>query len=180
AQWQSDLNRYENEWRDLAAQVEQIDIQRNEAVVTAPTSGAIQSIVQVADGMFVHAGQQIAELSPDGQLIAECAVATKDIGFVYVGQKARIRIDAFDYNIWGVMEGEVAVIFDDIVPGQTPYYRIYCALPSSYLTLKNGRKDYIKKGMTLNAHLIATERTVFQLIYDKADKWLNPNLNGNE
>ena len=114
AQWQADLNKLENELRDVAAQIGQINIQRNETVVLAPMSGTIQSIEKVANGTFVHSGQQIAELSPDGTLVAECAVSTKDIGFIGVGQPARIQVDAFNYNEWGVLEGQVIEIFDDV------------------------------------------------------------------
>ncbi|MDR1227221.1 MAG: HlyD family secretion protein [Prevotellaceae bacterium] len=177
-QWQLDLSRYENELRDLEAQLAQIDVLNSESVVLAPVSGTIQSIGQVTNGMYVHSGQSIAEFSSDGVLLAECAVVPKDIGYLYRGQPVRIRVDAFDYNLWGVLEGEVLEIFDDIVAanGQQPYYRIYCSLHSNYLTLKNGRKDYLKKGMTLTAHFMVAERTAFQLLYDKADKWLNPEL----
>ncbi|MDR0712350.1 MAG: HlyD family efflux transporter periplasmic adaptor subunit [Prevotellaceae bacterium] len=183
AQWQADLNTLENELRDVAAQIEQINIQCNETVVLAPMSGTIQGIEKVASGMFVHSGQQIAEISPDGLLIAECAVSTKDIGFISVGQQVRIQVDAFNYNEWGVLEGQVKEIFDDIVTaddGTNLFYRIYCSLSSDHLTLKNGYKKRVKKGMTVSAHFITTKRTVSQLIYDNIDQWLNPNLTSNE
>ena len=35
---------------------------------------------------------------------------------------------------------------------------------------------HIKKGMTLQARFYVTRRTLFQLLYDKADDWLNPNV----
>jgi HlyD family secretion protein len=183
AQWQSDLHALEKELREVIAQIEQIGIQSNEAVVTAPMSGVIQSIEKVVSDMYVHSGQQIAEISPDGELVAECAVSTKDIGFISVGQPARIQVDAFNYNEWGVLEGEVKEIFDDIVisdASATPFYRIYCSLNSDHLLLKNGYRGYVKKGMTVSSHFITTKRTIFQLIYDKADQWLNPNLNNYE
>lgn len=183
AQWQADLNKLENELRDVAAQIEQIKVQSSETVVLAPMQGTIQSIEKVANGVFVHSGQQIAEISPDGLLVAECAVGTKDIGFIRVGQPARIQVDAFGYNEWGVLEGQVSEIFDDIVMpgnGTAPFYRIYCSLNGSYLSLKSGHKGYVKKGMTVSAHFITAKRTLSQLIYDKADQWLNPNLKSDE
>jgi HlyD family secretion protein len=183
AQWQSELNNFENELREVNAKIEQINIQNDETVVKAPMSGTIQSIEKVANGMFVHSGQQIAEISPDGQLIAECFISTKDIGFIHVGQPARIRVDAFNYNDWGVLKGNITEIFDDVVitdNTQPSYYRIYCSLNNDFLVLNSGHTGHIKKGMTVNAHFIVAERTVFQLIYDKADNWLNPKLTRDE
>jgi HlyD family secretion protein len=179
AQWQSELNNFENELREVNAKIEQINIQNNETVVKAPMPGTIQSIEKVANGMFVHSGQQIAEISPDGQLIAECFISTKDIGLINVGQHVRIQVDAFNYNDWGVLKGNITEIFEDVVitdNAQPPYYRIYCALDNDFLVLDSGRIGRIKKGMSVNAHFIVTERTIFQLIYDKVDNWLNPKL----
>jgi HlyD family secretion protein len=183
AQWQSELNGFKNELREVNAKIDQINIQHDETVVKAPMSGTVQSIEKVANGMFVHSGQQIAEISPDGQLVAECYISTKDIGFINVGQRARIQVDAFNYNDWGVLEGSVMEIFDDVVltdNTQPPYYRIYCALDNVFLVLNAGHTGYIKKGMSVNAHFIVTERTLFQLIYDKVDDWLNPKLKQDE
>jgi HlyD family secretion protein len=42
------------------------------------------------------------------------------------------------------------------------------------LKLKNGYKREIGKGMTLNARFEITERTLYELLYDKMDDWLNP------
>jgi HlyD family secretion protein len=183
AQWQLELNNYENELREVNAKIDQINIQHDETVVKAPMSGTIQSMEKVANGMFVHSGQQIAEISPDGQLVAECYISTKDIGFINVGQSVRIQVDAFNYNDWGVLEGNITEIFDDIVitdNTQPSYYRVYCALDNDFLVLDAGHIGYIKKGMAVSAHFIVTERTVFQLIYDKVDNWLNPKLKSDE
>ena len=43
-----------------------------------------------------------------------------------------------------------------------------------YLQLKNGRTDKLKKGMTVNAHFMITRRSLFDLLYQKMDDWVNP------
>ncbi|MEJ5265646.1 MAG: HlyD family secretion protein, partial [Bacteroidales bacterium] len=40
--------------------------------------------------------------------------------------------------------------------------------------LKNGIKGYLKKEMTVKARFIVTNRSLFQILYQKTDKWLNP------
>ena len=54
--------------------------------------------------------------------------------------------------------------------------KVICALDSETLSLKNGYIGHIRKGMTVNANFIITQRTVFQLLYDKIDNWLNPKV----
>ena len=79
AQWQAQKNQYEKELREVETAITQLNVQTDESVVFAPISGTIQKLENVADGMFVHGGQKIVDLSPDGELIAECYILPKDI-----------------------------------------------------------------------------------------------------
>lgn len=178
-QWASDLLQYENELRDVNTQIEQIGIQNAETVICAPVTGTIQQAQALFDGSYINAGQQILEISPDGDLIAECYVQPKDIGYMRTGMSGRVQVSAFNYTEWGVLNATVDEVFDDVsvsADGNQSFYRMYCALDSDHLTLKNGFEGYIKKGMVVNANFIVTSRTVFQLLYDKIDNWLNPEI----
>jgi HlyD family secretion protein len=44
------------------------------------------------------------------------------------------------------------------------------------MTLKNGYNAQLKKGMTFSIRFMVVRRTLFQLLYDKMDNWLNPNI----
>ena len=178
-QWASDLLQYENELRDINTQIEQIGIQSAETVICAPVSGTIQQAQALFDDSYVNAGQQILEISPDGNLIAECYVEPKDIGYISAGMNGRVQVSAFNYTEWGVLNATVDEVFDDVsvsADGKQSFYRMYCALDSDHLTLKNGFEGYIKRGMVVNANFIVASRTVFQLLYDKLDNWLNPEI----
>jgi hypothetical protein len=56
----------------------------------------------------------------------------------------------------------------------TPMFRIRCTMDRNYLSLKNGIKGYMKKGMTVRARFIIAERSLFQMLYQSTDDWLNP------
>lgn len=53
-------------------------------------------------------------------------------------------------------------------------FRVKCQLDRNYLSLKSGIKGFLKKGMTVRARFIVTNRSLLQLLYQKTDKWLNP------
>jgi membrane fusion protein, peptide pheromone/bacteriocin exporter len=53
-------------------------------------------------------------------------------------------------------------------------FNVRCTLNQSHLQLQNGVKGEIRKGMTFQARFIVARRSLFQLLYDKADDWLNP------
>ena len=178
-QWQSDLIGYETELRDIETQIGQIDIQSAETVIVSPVDGTIQSVQTLFDGSYVTAGQQIVEISPDGDLIAECYIQPKDIGYMKPGMSGRMQVSAFNYTEWGMLDATVDEVFEDVTvssDGSQSFYKVYCTLGSDHLALKNGFEGYIKKGMSVSANFIMTSRTLFQLLYDKLDNWLNPNI----
>lgn len=177
-QWQTDLINYESEMLDITSRIDQIKINETQTVICSPVNGTLHNIQTLFENTYITTGQQLVEISPDGQLILECYVQPKDIGYVQPGMKGRIKVTSLNYNDWGVLEATVTDVFDDITvssDGNTSFYKIYCNLNSDHLTLKNGYKGYIKKGMTANGNFTITRRTIFQLLYDDIDNWLNPN-----
>lgn len=180
--WQTDLDKYIIERRDISTQIEQLKIQRSESVVCSPVKGIVQRIEGVNTGSYVQQGQKLFEISPDSTLYVECMVTPKDIGYIKTGQYVRIQVDAFNYNEWGMAEGEIAEVFNDVMIVQTeqgglPYFKVLCSLNTKYLKLKNGYKGFLKRGMTVSVRFKITNRTLFQLLYDKLDDWMNPNNN---
>ncbi len=178
-QWQSDITKYSNELKEIEAQLRQIRIQESEAIIYSPVSGTIQQTQSLFDGSYIQAGQQIAEISPEGNLIAECYIPPKDIAFLRPGMPGRLQVSAFNPSEWGTINITVEDVFNDVSlssDGSQSFYKVYCSLSADHLTLKNGFKGYIKKGMSVYANFSVTRRTVFHLLYDKLDNWLNPNI----
>lgn len=177
-QWQSDRINYQQELNRINTSINQIEIQNKESYICAMVDGNIQQIFNVKNFSYLVAGQQVLEISPNGNLYAECYVESKDIGLIKKGLPVRLRIDAFDYTQWGVATGRVEEIANDItVVENASFYKVLCSLDEDVLSLKNGYKGTIKKGMTLNARMVVNKRTIFQMIYDKIDDWLNPTNN---
>ena len=111
--------------------------------------------------------------------MAECMVSPKDIGFIKKNQKVKFQIDAYNYNQWGLLEGKVVDIDQNITVNQQTgeaYFKVRCVMDKNYLQLKNGYKGQIGKGMTLTARFYLLDRTLWQLLFDRVDDWFNPNL----
>lgn len=177
AQWQGERMDFQNELEEIMAQIEQISRNEQEAVIIAPADGNVQSILNVKENSYVHAGQELLEISPDGELVAECYVASKDVGLLKDGMPVRLRIDAYDYTQWGFLTGKIEAIASDITVSDTSaFYKVICSLDNTSLTLKNGYQGEMKKGMGVSARMIVNRRTLFQLFFDKVDDWVNPTL----
>jgi len=184
-QWQYDMLTYNNELRDLRVKIEQLYNQSERLTLISPCDGNIQQISGLQENMFVLTSQVIMEISPDSELIAECYVTPKDIGFIKEGMRARFQMQAYNYNDWGMITGKVHSISKDVFLNQNAggyqeaFFKVHCTLDTLRMQLKNGYSISLQKGLTFNVRFVVTERTLFQLLYDKVDNWLNPAINNN-
>ena len=120
-------------------------------------------------------GEQLAVISPDTTLVADVYVTPRDIGLLRVGTVARLLIDAFDYNAWGVVPGRITQISDDFVLlDRRPVFKVRCQLDRHELVLANGVRGALRKGMTLQARFLIARRSLLQLLYDDLASWLDP------
>jgi HlyD family secretion protein len=175
--WQSELTSLNMQLKDLQAKHTAYTEEQNLYTISSPTSGFIQQLKGIAPGSLLTAGELIGEVSPDSGLLAEIYVSPKNIGYIHEGMAVRMQIDAFDYNVWGMVAGKVRSISRDIfIQDGQPLFKVWCETNNPVLRLKNGYQGMIKKGMTVQARFLVTRRTLFQLLFDKADNWLNPNL----
>lgn len=179
AQWQAQKKEIERQLRSFSSEIQRITQEQKNYIITAPISGRLINYSGIQKGNFLIQGQNIGEISPEQSLIIECLVSPKDIGFIKIGQKVKFQIDTYNYNQWGLLEGTVKEIDQNIkVNEQTgeAYFRVLCKMDKEYLQLKNGYKGQIKKGMTLTARFHLIDRTLWQLLFDKANDWFNPKL----
>ena len=173
--WQ---NRYSNlkiEIEGLKSNVVQLEKEKQFYTITAPVSGSITRYSGIREGSIIAPNQILASVSPNDSLQVECFVSPSDIGLIEVGMNVVFQIHAYNYNQWGMLNGKVHEISNSVVEmGEKPYFRVRCLLNQNYLSLENGYRGYLKKGMTLTGRFKIANRSLFHLLYDKADKWLNP------
>ena len=173
--WQQDLSRYKLELSQLTAQEKQLIQEGKLHEIHAPISGIIQGINNKYAGGVVQTGETFCIISPETDLIAECYMPTRDVGLIKLGQTVKYQIDAFDYKYFGILSGKILSIDNDFtVVDNKPIFKVRCTFDSTQLYLKNGYTVKLKKGLTFQARFNITERTLWQLLWDKIDDWLNP------
>jgi HlyD family secretion protein len=179
SEWQTDLMQRINDAGSLQAEIESCIEQLRNRIVLAPVSGEIIRSPEIQEGAIILTNQQIAEISPSGELIATCFIKPDNIGLIHADQKVRIQIDAYNYNEWGLLNASIIGISDDIIieNGDDAYFRIKCKPEKTSLSLKNGVNAEIRKGMSLNARIVVNRRSLFNILFDKVDKWVNPYFN---
>jgi len=173
--WQQDLVKYQLELSQYQQEYQQVKAEASYYEVKAPVAGIIQGINTRYAGGFVQANETICSISPEGGLIGECYVSTRDIGLIKPGQPIHYQVDAFDYNFFGVLTGKVIEVDNDYtIVDNKPAFKIRCSFDSTELHLKNGFSGKLKKGLTFQGRFIVARRSLWQLLWDRLDNWLNP------
>ena len=146
--------------------------------LVAPVDGTVTETRSLSPGSFVQAGEELALVSPSVRFVAEVYVAPKDIGLIRRGGSVRMLVDAFNYTEWGAIGGTVTDISSDVsVADGAPVFLVRCALDRAHLQLRSGVRGDLRKGMTFRARFAVAERSLFQLLYDDVDAWVNPARN---
>ena len=177
ALWQAELNKQRFDLKQLQSEAKQLTQQKTYYEIKAPISGNIQQIVGKYEGSYVQTGEVLGVISPDSSLIAECYVSPHDIGLLRNKMPVSFQIDAFNYNEWGLVQGKIIDIGRDfVVINEKPTFKVKCQFDKKTLQLKNGYQASLKKGLTFRARFVVTKRSLYQLLYDKMDDWLNPKI----
>ncbi|AHG77047.1 GtxD [Mannheimia varigena USDA-ARS-USMARC-1312] len=144
--------------------------------IKAPLRGIVKNIRINTVGGVVQAGQDILEIVPlDDTLIVQAYISPKDVAFIRVGQEALIKVSAYDYAIYGGLEGKVVLLSpgtlqDDRRPSELKlnpeqsYYRVLVETSDSHITDKAGNRLDISPGMTATVDIKTGEKTIFQYL----------------
>lgn len=175
ASWENKKQELEERIKNHKGNIAKIETEAKNYIVLAPIDGTVEGFIGLQIGSFVNASQPVATLSPEDNLIVESTVSPNDIGLLKINQKVKFQLDAFNYNQWGLLEGKIIDIDKNITLQENQaFFKVRCALDSKEIKLKSGYKTQVSKGMTLTTRYIITNRSLFDLLFDKVDDWLNP------
>jgi adhesin transport system membrane fusion protein len=148
----------------------------------APRDGIVKNIRVNTVGGVLRAGEAVMEVLPtDSELIAEVKVAPADIGFLRVGLPATLKLDAYDYSIYGSLAGEVIYISSDTLTedtrnGPAPYYRINVRIGKPDANNPRANEIKITPGMTASVDIRSASRSVLNYLLKPVHKTLDESL----
>lgn len=160
---EEDLSTKEQELADRGITLER-------TTVTSPMDAIVKNILITTQGARVRPGDLILELVPSGdELIVEAKLSPSDISFIRPGERAAVKLDAYDYSIYGIFHGKVKYISPDTLiektaEGEKHYFRVQIALDQTRLVSKTGKKIDVVPGMTAQIDIITGERTVLNYL----------------
>ncbi len=159
---------YDQRIKSLTSDLSQVKLLLDNSVIKSPISGVVFDL-DASPNQVATLGKPLMKLVPSSATKAEVFVSNRDIGFVEVGQDARVRVDAYPYTKFGDLDGKVSrIAADALEPDATnPAYRFPVIINLDSLVLKsNGRNLPLKSGMSVQANLRLREKRLISIVTD--------------
>jgi adhesin transport system membrane fusion protein len=138
--------------------------------MTAPVAGIVKYLKVTTIGGVLRAGDELMQISPtDGERLVEIKVNPVDIGQLKPGLPVTIRVDAFDYSIYGNLHGTLSLISSDTLTDQgsngqsITYYRAQVRIDADNRNPKMAGVA-LKPGMTATVDIRTTTRSVLHYL----------------
>lgn len=134
--------------------------------LVAPVDGTVQQLATNTIGGVVTAGQPVLVLVPsDSPPEIEAMILNKDIGFITAGQRAVVKVEAFNFTRYGAVEGTVLTVSNDAIEDKTfgLVYSTRIALAQPTLRVE-GREAPIAPGMGVSVEIATGERRLIEYI----------------
>jgi hemolysin D len=135
-------------------------------VLTSPVDGVVQQLkVHTIDGVVTPAEQLLVVVPKDQILEVEARVLNKDIGFVRAGQPATIKIEAFPFTRYGVIEGTVTSVSNDAIADEKLglYYAARVRVAKSTMFV-DGVDVLLSPGMAVTAEVTTGTRRLIDYL----------------
>jgi adhesin transport system membrane fusion protein len=143
----------------------------NHTDLTSPVGGVVKYLRVNTIGGVLRPGDELMQIAPtDGGFFVEGRVTPSDVGSLKLGLPVTVRVDAFDYSIYGTLKGRLTHISPDTLSEQgsrgetNVFYRIQVRLDADQSHNPRAQDIVIKSGMTTSLDIRTGERTVLQYL----------------
>ncbi|MBF0627394.1 MAG: HlyD family type I secretion periplasmic adaptor subunit [Magnetococcales bacterium] len=136
-------------------------------LVKSPVRGVVKSLSVATLGGVIKAGETVVEIVPEGdELIIEAKLAIHDIGYVSVGQKAKVRLLSADAARFGELNGEVINVSPDtfLIKEGNPFYKVRVKTEAKFFASR-GQTYQLVPGMILQVSILTGNRTILEYIF---------------
>ena len=129
----------------------------------SPVDGVVNDVQVTTVGQYVQPGQKIMEVVPMGdKLLVETRVRPSDIAFIKVGDKALVKVTAYDFSIYGGLDGRVVQVSADSIYDENEkqaFFTVIVETNKSYL-MASGHRLPITPGMMTDTQIITGRKSV--------------------
>jgi adhesin transport system membrane fusion protein len=179
---QAEFNKVQEELTGVQQMLSQRKNQLAQTELKAPLRGVVKNIHITTLGGVIRPGEEVMQIVPlEDDLVIEAKVPPSDIAFLKLGLDATIKIDAYDYTVYGSLPGKLLFISADTLnenlkQGEQPYYRVRVRTTVREFSSRPGQQLEIQPGMTATVEIKTGRNTVLQYLTKPLIKTLNESL----
>ncbi|TIX28401.1 HlyD family type I secretion periplasmic adaptor subunit [Mesorhizobium sp.] len=141
--------------------------------IRSPVDGIVNTLELNTVGAFVQPGAVVAGIVPTSEtLLVEARVSPRDVAFIRPDQEALIKVTAYDFSIFGGIEGKVSnITADSLVDQKTgePYYQVRVSTDKSTLQ-RDGKAYSIIPGMICSVDIKTGRKTILHYLLKPINK----------
>ena len=141
----------------------------------APVRSIVKDIdVPTVGGVIPPNGKLMTLVPLDDQMVIEAKISPRDVAFIHPGQKALVKITAYDYSIYGGLQGEVTMISPDTIQDDVKrdvyFYRVYIRTNTNHLENKQGKEFPIFPGMIATVDIKTGSKSILDYLLKPLNK----------
>jgi adhesin transport system membrane fusion protein len=141
--------------------------------IRSPVDGIVNTLEVNTIGAYVDAGKVIAGVVPTADtLLIEAKISPRDVAFVRIGQPAIIKISAYDFSIFGALDGKVVNVSADSLVEKDKnetYYLVRIKTDKSALE-RDGKHYPIIPGMVASAEILTGHKAILTYLMKPINK----------
>jgi len=163
---QKELNKVLAELDRMKQNIVAIEDRVKRTNVRSPVNGTVKQILVNTIGGVLKPGMDILEIVPaEDRLLVEAEIKPQDIAFLYPGLKAVVKVTAYDFAIYGGLDGKLVHISADTITNERDeeFYVVRILTDQNYLGSEDNKKEIIA-GMTAQVDIITGKKTIMQYL----------------
>jgi adhesin transport system membrane fusion protein len=179
---QAELAKAEEDLAGVMEVLTQKKEQLDRVELRAPMAGIVKNVRITTLGGVIKPGEEVMQIVPVGDdLMIEAKVRPADIAFLKPGLEAIVKIDAYDYSIYGGLKGKLTYISADTISeetksGEQTYYRVQIQTDGKQFSARPKESLEIQPGMTAQVEIITGSNTVLSYLMKPITKTLQESL----
>lgn len=174
----NELSEKRTKYLYLKARIEKAEYISKQQQITSPVKGYVGQLFVHTIGGVVTPAEKLASIVPSGSpLVIKALVLNKDVGFISSGMNASIKVDAFSFQKYGLLSGEVLQISKDSIEDKNfgLVYEAYIRPNETYLMVE-GVKTQVSTGMGVTAELKVGKRRIIEFFIYPLIKYLDEGI----
>jgi len=162
----------------LSGSIEQAEYRSRRQQITSPVKGHVAQLLFHTVGGVVTPAERLAVIVPvDSPLLIKALVSSRDVGFISPGMNVSIKIDTFEFQKYGIIDGELTHVSKDSIEDQQMGLMYETLVrPEKISLMVDGQETEITNGMGVTAEIKVGKRRIIEFFIYPLIRYLDEGI----